>query len=83
MQGIVPDLTIYLRLDSVTALERVRHRNEQPTVFEQEKHEFWQRVAHGYEEIFATRNNVLTLDGTMSQQALCELAVHEIVRRRE
>lgn len=81
MQGITPDLTIYLRLDPTTALDRVRNRNEELTAFEQEKCEFWQRVSHGYDQIFAARTNVITLDGSLSQQTLCDLAVQEVVAR--
>lgn len=81
MQDVVPNLTIYLRIDPATALDRVWQRNEQLTAFEQEKYEFWQRVVKGYEEIFAARDNVIILDGSMSQQELCDYAVHEVLRR--
>src|SRR3990172_425114 len=37
MQGIVPDLTIFLRLTPAKALERAQGRREAPTAFEQEK----------------------------------------------
>lgn len=81
MQDVVPNLTIYLSIDPAVALDRVRQRNEQLTAFEQQKYEFWQRVTQGYEEIFAARNNVVTLDGTLSQQTLCQLAVQEVLTR--
>jgi dTMP kinase len=79
MRDIAPDLTIYIRIDPVIALNRIHRRQEQLTSFEQEALEFWQRVNTGYEEIFAQRKNIITLDGTLSQIALCELAVNAVL----
>ena len=68
MQGIEPDLTIYVRIDIDTALERIVQRNEVLTTFELEKHAFWQRVITGYEAIFAERSNVLIIDGKLTTE---------------
>lgn len=65
MQGIMPNLTVYVAIDLDTAFARVKNRNEALTNFEQEKRAFWQRVMTGYEAIFAQRNNILTVDGTL------------------
>lgn len=81
MQNITPDITIYLKLDPESALDRVQKRNEIITAFEQEKAEFWHRVAQGYQEIFASRTNVITLDASMSPQALCDAAMAAIIPR--
>ena len=76
MQGIEPDLTIYVQIDVETAFARIAKRNEALTSFEQEKRAFWQRVITGYEAIFAERTNVLTVDGNLptEQQVACVLA---------
>ena len=80
MHEIIPDLTIYLRINPTISLDRIHHRQEIKTSFEQEELDFWQRVITGYEEIFANRNNVITLDAALSQQTLCDLALKEILR---
>ncbi len=81
MQDITPDLTIFLRLAPALALERTLGRREAPTAFEQEKLEFWQRVADGYETIFAGRKNVVTLDATQPIVVLCEQAVKRVIEK--
>lgn len=80
MQGIAPNLTIYLQIDPKDALKRIEQRGEVLTTFEQEKLGFWQRVSHGYEEIFAQRKNVVTLDATLDELTLTELAVNEVLK---
>jgi dTMP kinase len=75
MGDVTPDLVVYLKLDAQTACARVAGRggtHDDPGHFEQEKIDFWQRVIDGYEKIFATRGNVLTLDATMSEEALVD-----------
>ena len=80
MHHIAPDLTIYMRIDPVIALERVQKRKEAITAIEQEKLDFWQRVADGYDEIFANRSDVVVLDAALSQHTLCGVALREILR---
>jgi len=79
MQNITPDATLFLRIDPDQALARVLGRNEELTSFEQEKRNFWQRVADGYEKIFAERTNVITLDAMQPQEALCKQAVQALL----
>jgi dTMP kinase len=64
MSAIVPDCTIYLKFDPSRVLSRVTKRHGELTSFEQEKTAFWQRVSNGYDEIFAGRTNVITIDAT-------------------
>ena len=67
MQGIEPDLTIYLKIPVSLAYERMHERGVQKTVFESEKREFLERVARGFDQIFATRSNVMMIDATQEQ----------------
>ena len=78
MQGIVPDLTIFLRLTPEQALARALDRHETLWTIEQEKIDFWQRVADGYEHIFAGRENVVALDAMQPVAILCEQAMKRI-----
>jgi dTMP kinase len=68
------DLTIYLRLDVTVALERIKKTRDQITRFEQEKMEYWNRVVDGFEKIYASRDDVLILDATQSQESLADQA---------
>lgn len=61
MQGITPDLTIFVRIPVETALERCSKRG---SLSAYEKKDFLYRVANGFEEIYKNRNNVITVDGT-------------------
>jgi dTMP kinase len=79
MQNITPDLVLYLRVDPTCAHERVCGRKETLTSFEQEARAFWQRVIKGYEEIFASRGNVITIDATTALPLVCEQACEAVM----
>lgn len=72
MQGIEPDLTIYLKIPVTRAYERMQDRGIEKTVFESEKREFLERVARGFDQIFATRSNVITLDAARDQETVVQ-----------
>ena len=78
MQNIKPNLTIYVKIDTETAFQRIGTRGETLTSFEKEKKEFWQRVINGFEKIYKNRNDVITLDGTLSEEKLCAQALESI-----
>jgi dTMP kinase len=80
MQDINPDITFFLHIDPDQALSRVLGRKEELTSFEQEKLNFWHRVADGYEKIFASRTNVIMLDATQSQETLCKQAMQALLK---
>ena len=62
-QGIEPDLTIYIHIDAHTAYERKIKRGNLEG-FDTKPNEFFQRLIDGYQEIYAQRTNVITIDGT-------------------
>ena len=72
-------MTLFLRLAPTQVLARTLGRKETLTAFEQEKLDFWQRVADGYEKIFAERTNVVTLDAMQSTETLCEQALKRVI----
>ncbi len=74
MQGIQPDITFYVRITPQQAMERIQQRNIHLTVFEQEQKEFTERLVTGFDTIFATRTNVITLDGMHTPEQLTEQA---------
>ncbi len=73
MQEREPDLTIYVMISYEEARRRLGARNEQETVFEQEQEAFFERVAQGFEAIFALRSPqgvVLGVDGHQAPDRL-------------
>jgi dTMP kinase len=80
MQDRTPDSTIYLKIPISVAYERMAKRNAQPTVFEQEKDSFMERVAQGFDATYASRTDVLTLDATQQQDQLVDAAYAHILR---
>jgi dTMP kinase len=78
MQGIKPDLVIFVAIDPHTAWQRIRARNEALTRFEQEGITFIQRLAQGFDTLFKHRNDVITLDGTDTPDILTQKATNAI-----
>jgi dTMP kinase len=72
MQGIEPDLTVYLKIPVSTAYARMQERGAQKTVFESEKREFLERVVRGFDQIFAARSNAITIDATQEQDKVVQ-----------
>jgi len=79
MNGIKPALTIYLKISPEQARERLASRSPQLTAFEKDVDGLRQRLVHGFETIFAQRDNVLTLDATLSVEELTAQAVNVIL----
>lgn len=72
MNNITPDYTIYLRIDIEAALQRVHHRKEPLTSFEQETNHFWNNVINGFDTLFKTKKNSITLNASQSETTLVE-----------
>lgn len=70
MQGIEPDLVIYLKIPVTAAYERMQQRGEQKTVFEAEKRDFLERVARGFDQVLAGRSNVVIIDGMQDPETV-------------
>jgi dTMP kinase len=65
LQGITPDLTLYVKIDGTTAAQRVHKRGEL-SAFEREQADFADRLISGFNELYHDRADVITLDGTQS-----------------
>lgn len=79
MQGIKPDLTVYLHLEHAQARARIAARQEKLTAFEQEPASFWKSIIAGFETMFANRTDVLRLDALQEPQQLCTATVNRII----
>lgn len=67
MNTIVPDLTIFVRIPTATALKRVTKRGALSAF---EKEAFLNKVANGFEVLYKNRSDVMIVDGTQSEESL-------------
>lgn len=79
LQARVPDLTIYLKIDAKTALDRVKERNMPLTAFEQEKQDFFERVIRGFDQLYKDRNDVMIVDATQQPEEVSKKVYHYII----
>lgn len=66
MDGIQPDITLYIRVDPQVAFQRMQKRNEALTHFEKEKVDFFRKVSQRYDELYEGRDDVIMIDGNQS-----------------
>lgn len=69
MNDIEPDLTIYLKINYETMLQRISNRKNIST-FEQEHADFFRRVIKGFENLMNERNNILYIDASQSFESV-------------
>ena len=80
MQGIEPDLILYIDLDWQTALQRIQKGRKQLTAFEQEQDAFFERVAAGFKEIFHHRTNIIKINGSQTPATILQQAIAEVTK---
>lgn len=66
MNGIRPDITIFVKADAEVAAQRIAQRNATLTAFEKEKNDFIQKLVYGFNELYKNRNDVIIIDGNQS-----------------
>lgn len=74
LDGVAPDIVFYCALDLDTALQRLAQRRQEASRFEKENRSFYESVIQGFEEIFATRPDVVRLDAGQSAETLVDVA---------
>lgn len=79
MNTIKPHLTLYLKISPTQARERLALRSPHLTAFEKDVDDLRERLVHGFETIFASRDNVITLDAVQSVEFLTHQAVDAIM----
>ena len=79
MQNHEPDLVIYLKIDALTALDRMHKRNEGFLAFEKEILQKKDQLAKGFDVIFENRKNVIILDATASAEDVADQALEAIL----
>ena len=79
MQQSKPDLTFYMKVSPEEAIRRLKDRTTL-TAFEKEQTGFVRRLITGFDEIFRYRNNVITIDGTLSCEQVVQIATKEVLQ---
>jgi dTMP kinase len=79
MDGIQPDITVYVKVDFDTAFSRLAQR-EVLTSFEQEKRDFFERIIGGFEAMYHNRADVIVVDGTQSPEAVVAKIIPKIMQ---
>lgn len=74
MQDIEPDITFYVEVDAATAQQRLQKRNVTPSAFEQEEHNFIQRLIEGFELLCTQISRIVRLDGSASPEQVTNQA---------
>lgn len=69
LDGIKPNITLYVRISPEVALERLQARGSL-TSLEQETAHITQRMSNGFDELYANRSDVAILDGTKTPDEL-------------
>lgn len=81
-ENIFPDLTIYLKIDYKTALNRLKLRakelKEDLSFFEKEKEDFFKKIIYGFQDIFKKRDNVIEIDATESIDCIVSQSLQKI-----
>lgn len=83
MEGIKPQMVLYCALESTQAQDRIMLRSEQLTTFEQEKKEFFDRVAHGFDTLLRGRSDVHILDASQAPEDVCNQGYVQVARMLE
>jgi len=78
MRGVKPDITVYLMIDYATASQRISGRGVDGLGYDQEKIAFFQRVAQGYEALYAGRTDVMRIDARLPIDTIAQ-AIHQRV----
>jgi len=79
MQYQKPHLVFYLKIDPITALERIHTRNEGFLAFEEEILKKKYELVEGYDLILLNRSDVVVLDAKKSPEFLADQMVHAIL----
>lgn len=79
MNGIKPDITIFVKVSAHIATQRVLQRNAALTSFEKEKQEFVEKLIFGFDELYKNRENVIIVDGNQTQEQVTQEAINKIL----
>jgi dTMP kinase len=76
MNTIIPDITIFVQVPVAIALERAKKRGSLSAY--EKREDFLHRVAHGFEELYKNRTDVIIVNGIKSPENLMMEACEKI-----
>lgn len=79
MNGINPDITIYVKVSADVAAQRILARNAALTSFEKEKQDFIQKLITGFDTLYKNRNDVIIIDGNQSPENVTQHATMALI----
>jgi dTMP kinase len=79
MNDIKPDLTLFVKVDTDIAFERIKARKEELTDFEKER-DFMSRVACGFLQMYKKRTDVIQLDGNKREEEILKDAIQVVAK---
>lgn len=81
MQGLEPDLAIYLRIDYPTLSARLAARKTGADVIESEQQSFFERIIHGFDIMYKERPNAVIIDATQPLDVVIVQSIDAIIKR--
>lgn len=78
MSTIIPDITIFVQVPVATALERAKKRGSLSAY--EKREDFLHKVAHGFEELYKNRNDIIIINGIESPKNLTMEACEKITQ---
>jgi dTMP kinase len=79
--GLIPDLTLLLRIDPAAGRARLAARGEVPDRLESEPEDFFARVAEAYDALAAAEpDRVVVLDADLPSEEVLAAAVEAVGR---
>lgn len=79
LQGVKPDLTLYLRIEYPVAQQRIERRAERKTSLEQEQASFFKRVSDGFDVLFKEQPHVRIIDASQPQATVHAEALQHVL----
>lgn len=78
MEGVAPDLVIYLKINHKEALRRIKQERGLMTKFEEEYQNRMHILIQGFEKLFQKRDNVIVIDALESPEQITQKALQAI-----
>lgn len=79
MNGTKPNITIYVKVATQVATQRIMKRNVALTSFEKEKQEFIEKLIFGFDTLYKNREDVIIVDGNQTQEQVTQEALSKIL----
>lgn len=79
MNGIKPNITVYVKVSNHVAAERIMKRNIALTSFEKEKEDFVAKLAYGFDQLYKNREDVIIVDGNQTQEQVLQETLAKLV----